>query len=241
MAINNIIFKIKRILLRLINFGFKMRCPICNGHFRRFLPMNERENAVCPKCRSLERTRLIFLCLKQKNIFLRKNLRLLHVAPHKMLQRILGKMRNLEYISINIVPGLANYAMDLTNLTFENNFFDIIICSHVLEHISDDKLAIKELYRVLKEDGWGLIIVPIDSNLENTIEGLEIKDLKIRKELFGLEDHVRQYGLDFIDRLRNAGFYVKLDNYINDLDESTLKKFGLNTDEKIYFVSKYKD
>ncbi len=238
MPANNLLFKIKRILLRIKYYGNKMICPLCNGHFRKFLPVKERENAFCPKCGSLERNRLIFLYLKQKSVFNTKNQRILHVAPNKMLQKKLSKLGNLEYISINITPELAMYKMDLTNLTFENNYFDIIICSHVLEHIDDDKLAMKELYRVLKEKGWGLILVHIDSNSEKTIEGSEIKDLKIRKELLGQEDHVRKYGLDFIVRLRNTGFQVKIDNFANDLEESTLKKFGLNKNEKVYYVSK---
>lgn len=234
---SKIIFRLKRILLKIIYFGNKMKCPICNGHFRRLLPINDRKNAYCPRCGSLERHRLLFLYLKRRRDFFIKNLRVLHVAPQKMLQKKFSKLRNLEYISINIIPGKAMFKMDLTNLTFENNYFDIIICSHVLEHIIDDKLAMQELFRVLKKNGWGLILVPINSSVKDTLENSTISDPRTRKELYGQEDHVRRYGLDFIDRLKNVGFKVEIDDFAEELDDSTINRYGLDKNEKIYFVS----
>jgi SAM-dependent methyltransferase len=215
-----------------------MKCPICNGHFRRFLPVKERKSAYCPKCGSFERHRLIFLYLKQTGSFFTENLRVLHVAPHKILQNKMMRLKNLDYISINIIPKSAMYTMDLTKLSFEENYFDIIICSHVLEHIPNDQLAMQELYRVLKKGGWGLILVPIDIKREETLEDSTIEDPNIRKEIFGEIDHLRLYGLDFIDRLKSIGFDIKLDDYLKELDDSVIKLYGLDRSENIFVVYK---
>jgi len=97
--------------------------------------------------------------------------------------------------------------MDILNIAFQGESFDIVYCSHVLEHIEDDQRAIKELYRVLKSNGWALIVVPI--NIEKTYENSEIQSLEDRLEVFGQSDHVRICGLDYKERLINNGFYVK--------------------------------
>jgi len=56
---------------------------------------------------------------------------------------------------------------DITNLPFEDTSFDKIVCSEVLEHIPDDRQGIKEMVRVLKNDGTLAISVP--SCLQETI------------------------------------------------------------------------
>ncbi len=47
--------------------------------------------------------------------------------------------------------------IDVTSITYDSNTFDVILCSHVLEHVLDDDKAMRELYRVLKPNGWGII------------------------------------------------------------------------------------
>ena len=46
------------------------------------------------------------------------------------------------------------------SLPYEDNYFDFIICSELLEHLKDDKRGIKELSRVLKKNGTIAITVP---------------------------------------------------------------------------------
>ncbi len=43
--------------------------------------------------------------------------------------------------------------IDVTRITYDSNTFDVILCSHVLEHVPDDDKAMRELYRVLKPNG----------------------------------------------------------------------------------------
>lgn len=57
--------------------------------------------------------------------------------------------------------GIPNvYLMNATELAFDDGTFDILIASDVLEHIEDDKKALKEWYRVLKIGGKAIIFVP---------------------------------------------------------------------------------
>ncbi len=83
---------------------------------------------------------------------------------------------------------------------FEDNTFDIILCSHVLEHIPEDRKAMQELFRTLKPGGFALPQVPISYRLEHTIEDFSIQDPHLREITFGQEDHCRLYGKDYIDR-----------------------------------------
>ena len=160
-----------------------MRCPLCNGNFRNFLPVKGRKNSFCPKCGSLERQRLIYLYLKRRTNFFIKNHKVLHVAPHKALYRKFNKLENLNYICINIQPKVSEIKMNLIDLSFENEFFDIIICSHVLEHIADDRLAMRELYRVCSPQGIivtsMLRICPLTSQYKDTVVrfGQKIMDI----------------------------------------------------------------
>jgi SAM-dependent methyltransferase len=99
-------------------------------------------------------------------------------------------------------------AMDITALQFPDESFDAVICHHVLEHIPDDRKALAELYRVMKPGGWGSISVPMKGAV--TLEDPSIVDPERRRQLFGQADHVRQYGWDFLDRLRAKGFTVRV-------------------------------
>ena len=112
-----------------------------------------------------------------------------------------------DYLSIGLDGKKAMMAMDLTAMTFDDNSFNAIVCNHVLEHIPDDKKAMKELYRVLKPGGWASLQVPIKGDI--TQEDLSITDPKERLRLYGQADHVRYYGRgNFVGRLKDAGFDV---------------------------------
>jgi ubiquinone/menaquinone biosynthesis C-methylase UbiE len=100
----------------------------------------------------------------------------------------------------------AMVKMDITNIQFPDETFDVVYCSHVLEHVPDDRKAMREFYRVLKSNGWAVLLVPII--VEKTFEDPSIDKPKDRLRLFGQSDHVRKYGRDYVDRLRESGFSV---------------------------------
>jgi ubiquinone/menaquinone biosynthesis C-methylase UbiE len=91
---------------------------------------------------------------------------------------------------------------DITNMIFTDETFNFFICNHVLEHLEDDNKAIKKLFLILKPGGWGILSFPIDINREDTFEDDNISDPKIRKKLFGLEDHYRIYARDILIRIK---------------------------------------
>ena len=144
--------------------GNQVICPSCGGHFRKFLPfgVETRSNTRCPRCGSLERHRLIWLYLKNRTYFFTDNLKVLLFALEPIFEKTFKSMPNLDYVSADLNPALAMVKMDVTNILYEKDYFDVTLCSHVLEHIMDDKKAMRELFRVLKPGGWAILQSPVD-------------------------------------------------------------------------------
>ena len=109
-------------------------------------------------------------------------------------------------------------------MTFSNTQFDVILCSNVLEHIKNDKAAISKIFRVLKPDGFALILVPIGG--EKTFEDPTISP-EDHAKYYGCSAHVRLYGLDIKDKLELAGFKVKIDYFAKTISSDKLKNTGL--------------
>ena len=127
---------------------------------------------------------------------------------------------------------------DICNLPFEDNTFDVILCNHVLEHIPDDTKAMSELYRILKPGGWGIFQIPQDLNREITYEDNTITDKVERAKIFGQYDHVRIYGRDYFDKLREIGFTVNEIDFTKLLSQEEIDRYRLAQGEIIPFVKK---
>jgi len=76
----------------------------------------------------------------------------------------LKNIKNIVYIDADINKALARNVIDITNIPYPENYFDYIICSHVLGHVPNEQLAIEELHRVLKHDGKALILTLLGDN-----------------------------------------------------------------------------
>jgi len=178
--------------------GSKVECTVCEKKFRKFLPYGNQgqDNRLCPSCLSLERHRLIWLYLKNKTNFFTDKLDVLHIAPEQPYYKRFEKMGNLNYTTADLESPIAKVKMDIREMPFEDNAFDVLLCNHVLEHIDDELKATKEIYRVLKPGGWAILQVPLDSSLETTYEDSGITDPKEREKHFGQYDHLRIYGND---------------------------------------------
>ena len=232
-----------------INKGNDVLCSICNSKFKKFgtFGLVSRKNARCHNCGSLERHRLLWKYFNERtNLFKAdKKIRLLHFAPEKVFYDVFSTNQNIEYYPCDLSPEYYAYAgnikirkADITEIPFEENYFDVIVCSHVLEHIPDDSLAMFELYRVLKKGGWAILHVPIDYNRETTYEDFSITTPKGREKAFGQDDHVRLYGRDYKDRLIKTGFIVNKDDFVKSFSQEDLFKFGLDGSELIYYCKK---
>ena len=162
---------------------------------------------------------------------------MLHIAPEKCFELIFKEKFGSGYLSADLY-GKAMVKMDICNIQYPDKSFDIIYCSHVLEHVIEDRKAIREFFRVLKTSGWAILNVPI-TNGKKTFEDANITDPKERLKVFGQEDHVRRYGLDYFERIRDVGFNVKIiksSDFLNR-DEIT-KMIGENKNEEIYYCTK---
>jgi len=215
--------------------------PIDGRKFRSFLPYgyeNPRENVLSPSTLSLERHRLLWLYLKNETNFFKENLKVLHFAPEQSFYSRFKKLTNLEYTTTDLNSPLADVKADICNLPFEDNSFDVILCNHVLEHISDDTKAMRELFRILKPGGWGVLQIPQDLKRATTFEDDSITNKKERAKIFGQYDHVRIYGLDYFEKLRSIGFKVNEVNYTKELPSTAINKYRLAKGEIIPVVQK---
>lgn len=212
--------------------GKNVQCPCCGHSFSNFASYGykKRDNVLCRWCLSLERHRGLWLYLHEKTNVFTKKMKMLHFAPEHQLQELLKGSPNIEYVSADLDMPTAMVKMDITNITFEDNTFDAIICNHVLEHVPDDHKAMSELCRVLKPGGWAILQTPI-SKSPTTLEDLSIIDPKERERLYGQDDHVRTYGMDKKDRLEKAGFTVALDPYLHNLSDEIINRYAIERED----------
>ncbi|MEX2591485.1 MAG: class I SAM-dependent methyltransferase [Anditalea sp.] len=219
--------------------GNKVTCPVCKRSFRKFLPYGRksRENALCPNCLALERHRLIWLFLQNETPFFSAPLKILHVAPELCFIDRFESLKNIEYITGDIESPLAKVKMDIHKIPFEDNCFDVVFCNHVMEHVDDDILACREINRVLKKKGWGIIQSPV-YDIEKTLEDKTIREPAERERLFGQRDHLRKYGLDYARRLSKSGLIVEENNFVKTLSAETINKYALPENEIIFYCKK---
>ncbi|MDR2814181.1 MAG: methyltransferase domain-containing protein [Prevotellaceae bacterium] len=199
--------------------------------------VHSRENALCPSCLSLERHRLMWLYLKNKTDFFSKRYRLLHIAPERCFIRSFKKLLGDEYVTADLESPWATIKMDVQNIPCGENEFDVIFCNHLLEHVADDRQAMREMFRVLRPGGWGIMLSPVTAGKKETYEDPSITSPKERLKAYGQSDHLREYGEDYPNRLAEAGFKVQTVDYAKELPETEVCASGLRS-EKIYVVKK---
>lgn len=195
----------------------------------------------CPSCGASDRDRLYALYFKKIiNSFSKKKFNLLDIAPSQPLQKYLKSLQNIiDYHSADLSSELAEDKIDITDMyMYKNETYDIIICSHVLEHVQDDRKAIKEIYRILKKDGWAIIMVPILLSITRTDECMDFPDENEKIKRFGQSDHIRLYSKqDFIQRLTEAKFSHEQKD-ISFFGKENFKIYGIHPRSILYIVEK---
>jgi len=211
--------------------GKNHQCNICKSKLRVFITLDNTD-LLCPCCGSLSRNRRLWKLLQESNALTGN---VLHFSPSRNLYRTLKKQDHVNYYSSDFENEfLADYAFDITNITQDDNTFDTIICYHILEHISDDKKAMTELYRVLKPNGRIYIQTPFKKGDIYEDDTIVLPEERLKH--FGQDDHVRVYSVNGLnDRLKNCGFNTSILNYKTSDDDFYL---GLRSPETVLIASK---
>jgi SAM-dependent methyltransferase len=217
--------------------GRQYYCPLCESHLKKFLALHRPYHRWCPVCRSLQRPRLGWLFLNSTVIGItQRPARVLHIAPEPALAARLAHLPNLDYLSADLYDRKAMIRMDITDIQYPDQSFELIYCSHVLEHVADDHRALSEFWRVLKPGGKAILMVPILGEI--TFEDPAITDPVERERAYGQHDHVRSYGRDFAQRVAGAGFDVSLHTPAAIVGKAEIERMGLPPDETIFLGQK---
>ena len=231
--------------------GSAFSCPICGGKFGEMKPFvgswslrgvitdHYTPNAICPRCHSDIRQRFVVEYLRQKSDLLTMPHRVLHFAPEISIYNLF-RQSGADYVAADIDPSQFVGAVfaDITDIPFPAEDFDATICIHVLEHIADDQRAIGELHRILKPGGQALIAVPTYG--DKTYEDPNL-DYDGRVIQYGIGDHLRMNGLDFSDKLRDAGFLVdvvSIDDVEGDFFDRSVRSPHTESDRYLFHCVK---
>jgi SAM-dependent methyltransferase len=203
-------------------------CPCCGyqGLFRAF-GIPPRFDAQCPRCGALERHRLFVLASQSFDLFGR-GAEVLHFAPEPALA-VHVRSRVGRYVTADISGIGVDRQENIEALSLPDASFDIVIASHVLEHV-DDRRALGEVKRILRPSGVLVCMVPIVEGWDSTYENAGVVTPAGRELHFGQIDHLRYYGRDFRGRLRAAGF--SLDEFT--ADGSLSPRYALMRGEKVF-------
>lgn len=234
-------------------FGLKYRCIMCGAWLKEFEPRGVEAKVLadlqiapggvrrvtCPHCQSYDRERLLYLFLRDKTDIFTKRQKVLHFSPELCIAERLAAVGHEVYATVDLFP-MPKVAVlsDICRLAFRSNAFDCLVCCHVLEHIVDDRLAMRELLRVVRPGGWAVLQVPLSLKLDATVEDPTVTTPEQRLERFGQEDHVRIYALDYVDRLRESGWQVEIVDPIAEMGHARARKLGLFIGERIFLGRK---
>ena len=205
--------------------GRAVTCPICGLSFDRFRDDWNRPNALCWRCGSHERHRAQWLLFEHRPELIGEISTLLHFAPEYALRRRLERLPAVRYVTADLLDPAVDLQLDLRNLELPDQSFDGVLCSHVLEHIDDDRLAMRELRRITRR--WCLVAVPLDLNRARTYEDPTIQSPEDRVRAFWQDDHVRLYAPDIEQRLSEAGFRVERVEPLRAFGSEALERYRL--------------
>lgn len=147
-------------------------------------------------------------------------------------------MKNLDYTTADLFSPLADLKMDIMQMPVPDNTYDVVICNHVLEHVTDDRVAMREILRVLKPGGWAILQVPVDWARNYTLEDPTVTSATDRERIFGQYDHLRYHGTDYPDRLKEVGFQVDAEDYLAAFSPEEQDFFRLPAREMIWKSTK---
>lgn len=236
----------------------KYYCCICSKKVGRFLPYkggwkmmspflksmdlvgSDIDNFLCPNCLSHDRERHLFLYLDKMGLINKfHKAHILHFAPETWISKIIVNQAPVSYVKADLYPISSDIEkVDMLAIQYPSLSFDFVIANHVLEHVSDELQALKELYRVLKNGGFAILQTPYCAKLKHTFSDDGIDSDESRLQAYGQEDHVRLYGADIFKRFESVGFVSNVKSHENILPEFDAQRYGVNKSEPFFLFQK---
>ena len=203
------LFKNEVLFRKLFSFRYRgttYTCNVCKTGLKKFILIGKRD-LLCPICGSRSRSRRVYHILKNDQLLSGS---ILHFSPTRALYRLLKKNTSITYIATDFENEfIADHSYDITNIDLPDNSIDVIICYHVLEHITEDTKAMTELYRILKPKGTCLIQTPFKEGAIYEDDSITTEEGRLKA--FGQKDHVRIYSVEgLINRLKTANFNTEV-------------------------------
>jgi SAM-dependent methyltransferase len=199
------------------------------------------DNFGCPYCSSHDRERHLFMFFDKIELWKRiPNFNILHFAPEINLSKKINFLNPAKYIKADYYPKLEDIEkIDATNIPYDDNAFDLVICNHVLEHIPEYYKAIKEIFRVLKPNGIAILQTPYSKLLNQNFEDENINTDEQRLFFYGERDHFRIFSENhFFNDLKQIGFILNILKNSDYFDKKTSNYFGINSKEDLIQVIK---
>lgn len=251
-----------KIAILLEQFDYKFFCPVCRNEVERFLPLSQDyinklessgfrykltefetlnfQSFTCPHCEASDRERLFSLYLNKliENTQIGKELAVFDFAPSNAFDNFIKWNKSFKHKPVDFLLNQYDEIADITNLKYEDNSFDITICSHVLDHVADDNKALSELYRVTKKGGIAILMSPICLALREDYENHQVDTPEMRWQHFGQDDKVRLYSKNgFTTKISQAGYKIKQLG-INYFGKNTFQHNGINKKSILYVCVK---
>lgn len=241
----------KEVKIRTLYRGDTVECIFCGNHFSRFKPhgidapiltelkvvSGGMRDTTCPRCHSYDRERLIYLYIERRTDLFSGGKKVLDIAPAENLGNKLQASPGLDYISGDLLRTDVMVKLDVTEMQFPDETFDAVLCNHVMEHVPDDRKAMREIRRVLKPGGWAMVLVPYSPVLEKTIEDPSVDSPEERLRRFGQDDHIRIYALpDYLARLKESGLDVEVVPFVSQLDPEEVRRYALIGEQDVIIV-----
>lgn len=218
--------------------GNQVFCPWCRRSFRAFVAYYSGDqffgDRYCPNCRTFARHRLLWFYFQQHPALLADVAHLLHFAPEpRIAHELQRRYRPRRYTTVDVAIPMVRLHSDIMHLALADQCVDRILCNHVLEHVVDDRQAMRELYRVLQPAGIAIITVPMNG-LMTTDEDPNLADPRERERRFGQHDHLRLYGADFVQRLETTGFQVEIAIPGQTMSQGMISRYSISPAECIF-------
>lgn len=234
-------------------------CNVCGNKVQAFFPYKEGKlqdgllkqiigsdvaNFGCPVCGCSDRERHLFMYFEQLDLFNQmRKFKILHAAPEYNLFNKINSIEPLEYICGDIEPNKYTHInnirkIDLTRIDYPDEYFNMVIANHILEHIPNYMDAIKEIYRVLSLGGVAILQTPYSEELEITFEDKNINTDELRLRYYGEKDHFRIFGLDLFSQFKMVGFELNIMKSNEVMEDKICEYLGMNKKEPLIMVKK---